>query len=83
MSEYEVAFHNATVTIHEQLAKIAELQSRIARMEKAGDAMAKHPYPMTDSAHIESGTYCVYCHLSYKVEHTPDCPVTEWQEAKK
>ena len=71
------------VKIDALTARIAELESRLARLEEVGDRLAKHPYPMTDAAHIDSGEYCVYCHKSSKFEHESHCPVTLWQQAKE
>jgi len=56
--------------------EIARRDEIIARLKEDANRLAEYPHPFTDVAHIESGTYCHYCHKSYKVEHDDWCPIT-------
>ncbi len=62
-----------SVIFQEQLSRRDEI---IARLKENGERLAARPYPFIDVEHVESGTYCHYCHKSNKFDHTPDCPIT-------
>ena len=57
-------------------AELARRDEIIARLKEDGERLAAQPYPFTDVEHIESGTYCHYCHKSNKFEHDDFCPIT-------
>ena len=57
-------------------AGLARRDEIIARLKENGERLAARPYPFIDVEHVESGTYCHYCHKSNKFDHTPDCPIT-------
>ena len=58
------------------LTELTRLNGIIARLKEDGERLAERPHPFTDVEHIESGTYCHYCHKSYKFEHDDNCPIT-------
>lgn len=57
-------------------AELARRDEIIKRLKENGERLAARPYPFIDVGHVESGTYCHYCHKSNKFDHTPDCPIT-------